>query len=278
MKNKLPIGRRDLSRKFVCPYDHGKLAFQSKSTGSNEYFCDICKREYPVREEIPNFLPDGLREWMDDLLSKKGKTKSGQSNFTKKWEPGFRGWSPTALIKIISFGIGEGRIFSKSKGILLDVGCGDVAKGDVNTDVYLPTPLPKNFVLATAELLPFKDNSFDVVRSAYVIEHNLFPTEMIKEHYRVSKSKVEIFTDNSDWLGIYIYRILNVGSIFHDEHYFKWSKEYFRNILNRLNLKGKVEVFNTSPSLLVKLLSLFGRLPRIGVAFYRDLYVEIYKR
>ena len=61
-------------------------------------------------------------------------------------------------------------------------------------------------------------------------------------------------------------------------HNFKWSIEYFQNILNRLNFRGKVEVFNTSPSILVKMMSWFGKLPRIGIVFYRDLYAEIYKK
>ena len=66
--------------------------------------------------------------------------------------------------------------------------------------------------------------------------------EFIREQIGVSKNIVKIYTDNSDWLGIITYRILNIGSIFHDEHYFKWSKEYFINILNRLDLKGEVIV------------------------------------
>lgn len=276
MKITTKISGAELRKSFVCPYDHHKLLFQSIGGVGKKYECVECKREYPLINEVPNFLPDGLREWTSQQQFSSGN-KAQSEKALGKWRPGFRGWSPSTFIRLLSFGKGEGRLRSRSKGIVLDVGCGDVAKGDVNTDVYFPSPLPVNFVLSTAERLPFKDNSYDVVRSGYVIEHNLYPTEMIKEHYRVCKKRVEIFTDNSDWLGVYAYRLLNVGSIFHDEHYFKWSIEYFRNILNRLNFKGKVQVFNTSPSILVKMISLFGKLPRIGVVFYRDLYVEIYK-
>jgi uncharacterized protein YbaR (Trm112 family) len=261
-------------KNLVCPYDHAKVNFVNKSSTKKFYECELCHRQYPIIKETPNFLPDGLREW---TLRQNHKINL----FTVvpgQWKPGFRGWHPSFLTRILSFGFGYGRPEKNNNVIVLDVGCGDDPKGDVNVDIYIPSLIPNNFILASAELLPFKNNSFDIVRSAYVIEHNLSPIEMIKEHFRVCSKKVEIYTDNSDWFGIIIYRILNIGSIFHDEHYFKWSKEYFINILNRLGLKGKVIVFNLSPSFLIKMTSLFGKLPRIGNIFYRDLYVEIYKK
>jgi len=258
--------------KLTCPYCHNDLRLQKKK--HLEYFyCNKCLRKYDFTNGIPNFLPDDIR-LRKDIESKK--------IFGVKWVPGYRGWKPNLAAKIISFSFSHesGRIEEKigTKSIVLDVGCGDDARGDVNVDVYIPKPLPPNFLLASAELLPFKDNTFDIVRSAYVIEHNLFPVKMIKEHFRVCRKKVKIYTDNSDWLGVIVYRILNTGSIFHDEHYFKWSKEYFFNLLNRLGLEGRVALFNSSPSFFVKFLSFFGKLPRIGPFFYRDLYIEIVKK
>jgi len=259
-----------LVSKLACPYDHQPVVLRR-----NSYFkCKKCKRHYLIRERgIPDFLPDNLRSQGDDDFGGSVRKKSIE------WQPGLRYWNPGFLANILRIGQGTGRLLDKKSGeTMLDVGCGGNAQGDVNADIYIPDPIPENFVLASAELLPFRDNSFDVVRSAYVIEHNLFPTEMIKEHFRVCKKTVKTYTDNSDWMGAVILRILNTGFIFHDEHYFKWSKEYFTNILNRLGLRGKVVTFNTSPSYLVKAVSLLGVLPRIGVIFHRDLYVEIYKK
>jgi len=259
---------------LACPYDHTRVDFVNRSLVKKFYECGLCHRQYPLVKNIPNFLPDGLREW----TAKQNFSLCHSTFAAGNWKPGFRGWCPSFIAKILSFGFGAGRPDRDNNVSVLDVGCGDDPKGDVNVDVYIPSTLPKNFILASAELLPFKNNSFDVVRSAYAIEHNLFPIEMIKEHFRVCSKKVKIYTDNSDWLGIIVYRILNMGSIFHDEHYFKWSKEYFINILNRLDLKGEVIAFNSSPAFLVKMISFFGRLPRIGNIFYRDLYVEIHKK
>lgn len=264
----------ELIKKIVCPYDHNQLVFHA----GHAFECEQCKRQYPINEDgIADFLPDNLRgkEWKGKPPEQRAETLA----VAKTWQPGLRHWNPGVLINLLRFGEGTGRRLDAEAGMtLLDVGCGGNAQGNVNTDVYIPEPLPKNFVLATAELLPFADSSFDIVRSAYVIEHNLYPTEMLQEHLRVASKIVKTYTDNSDWLGAVALRLLNTGYIFHDEHYFKWSKEYFANILHRMGVAGKVVVFNASPSLLIKMTALLGKLPRLGPIFYRDLYVEIYKK
>lgn len=267
----------EIIKKLACPYDHSEIFLH---TGS--YFeCEKCHRHFPVKKDgIVDFLPDNLRCVAAREGDLSGAAGGSFLENTGKWRPGLRYWIPGFLAKTVSSlrCRGTGRLLDRQAGmIMLDVGCGGSAQGDVNVDVYIPQPIPKNFILASAELLPFKDNSFDIVRSAYVIEHNLLPTEMIKEHFRVSSQMVKTYTDNSDWVGAIVLRILNTGFIFHDEHYFKWSKEYFSNLIDRLGFDGTVSLFNSSPSLIVKLLALLGRLPRIGPVFYRDLYVEIVK-
>lgn len=259
--------------KLICPYDHSRIILKD-----NSYFeCEKCQRHYPIRKEgVADFLPDSLRSRGEVENSVELAAKNAEN--TGKWRPGLRYWTPGFLANIIRFGKGSGRLSDKREGMtMLDVGCGGSAQGDFNVDVYIPNPLPQNFILASAELLPFHDGSFDIVRSAYVVEHNLYPAEMMKEHFRVCKKIVITYTDNSDWLGLIVFRILNTGSIFHDEHYFKWSKEYFSNMIDRMGFKGKVWLLNSSPSFIIKTIALFGKLPRIGPIFYRDLGVEITK-
>jgi ubiquinone/menaquinone biosynthesis C-methylase UbiE len=53
---------------------------------------------------------------------------------------------------------------------LLDVGCGDVPKGDVNLDLFYYGK-GRNFVLGEAHHLPFKDHSFTKVYSKHNLEH-----------------------------------------------------------------------------------------------------------
>ena len=92
---------------------------------------------------------------------------------------------------------------------VLDVGCGENPKGDVNVDIFNPklgtaqirdqqriyfvdaNKIP-NFIRCDAQYLPFKDGSFKRVRSFHTIEHVENPLLMLRELIRVSNGKVEI--------------------------------------------------------------------------------------
>jgi len=88
--------------------------------------------------------------------------------------------------------------------MILDVGCGNSPKGDVNVDLYpghsehrkgasIRNPkLIRNFVVADALHLPFRDKSFDYVRSSHLIEHLSNPTLFLCECIRVCRKKVKV--------------------------------------------------------------------------------------
>ena len=86
--------------------------------------------------------------------------------------------------------------------VILDVGCGDDAKGDINVDLSLNTmQIIRNQkksirtsvnIVADGNYLPFKNNSFDKVMSHHVIEHTKTPFKFLSELIRVSKNEVEI--------------------------------------------------------------------------------------
>ena len=78
------------------------------------------------------------------------------------------------------------------KIMILDVGCGKAAVGDVNLDIK-KQQVP-DFVQADAQHLPFVDNAFDRVVSTHCIEHVDSPTKAILEMLRVTKDSVEIYT------------------------------------------------------------------------------------
>lgn len=102
---------------------------------------------------------------------------------------------------------------TESRGkTVLDVGCGFKALGTVNVDLFtgpsehrgvsrkqpkecgaLDVHSLKNFVKADACHLPFKDDSFDIVYSNQVIEHQgVNPELFVKEAVRVSKKRIII--------------------------------------------------------------------------------------
>jgi len=66
----------------------------------------------------------------------------------------------------------------------LDVGCGDVPKGDVNLDLFY-YGRGANFVFGEAQHLPFKDGSFTKVYSKHCLEHLDNPLSFFIEAKRV---------------------------------------------------------------------------------------------
>ena len=86
--------------------------------------------------------------------------------------------------------------------LILDVGSGDVARGDVNVDRYVSASIHRgfeinpheinNFMLADAAHLPFRNDCFDSVVSSHVIEHVNEPMRMLSEMARVSSRFVEV--------------------------------------------------------------------------------------
>lgn len=119
----------------------------------------------------------------------------------------------------------------------LDIGAGNNPRGDMNIDVK-QTPYVN--CRASAEYLPFKDNSFDTVRSYYVIEHCLNPAQMVKEAIRVAQRKVEIVTDDIHFPGYLLYYIIRKGFLVNEpEHLYGWTLYYMRNFLRKMDLPYK---------------------------------------
>jgi ubiquinone/menaquinone biosynthesis C-methylase UbiE len=68
----------------------------------------------------------------------------------------------------------------------LDVGCGDVPKGDVNLDLFY-YGRGKNFVVGEAHHLPFKAETFVRVYSKHCLEHLENPLVFFEEAKRILK-------------------------------------------------------------------------------------------
>lgn len=69
---------------------------------------------------------------------------------------------------------------------VLDVGCGDRPAGDVNLDLSFYGKW-KNFTIAEAHHLPFKNGVFKKVYSKHSLEHLENPLEFFKEAKRILK-------------------------------------------------------------------------------------------
>ena len=220
--------------------------------------CKACGKIYEIIEVTGCFIPNFLLT--DD---------------TQNWKRGYRG-NESKIINQFQ-GVSVGAPLQNESEVILDVGCGDNARGTFNLDCYIPEKIPKNFILANVEKLPIRAKSVDVITSYYNLEHLVTPSQFILNASRIAKNKVEIITDNSDWVGDVVFRIIGAGRIYHDEHYYKWSSEYLGNLISRLGFsKYIVEPKNLSKSFIVTLVSLLGKIPRIGPLFYRDLHATLF--
>jgi len=91
------------------------------------------------------------------------------------------------------------------ENLILDVGCGDRPKGDVNVDLFQGESVDLqglrgrinpsetvNFVQGTVYNLPFINNVFTKVLCHHLLEHLKEPKKAIKELIRVSKYEIEL--------------------------------------------------------------------------------------
>lgn len=96
--------------------------------------------------------------------------------------------------------------------MILDVGCGTFPKGDVNVDIDMESKFHrpfvlrkgmakrfKNFIIADACHLPFRNDTFDSVYSTHVIEHMKNPVVFFKELIRVTKNMVFLKCPHRYW-------------------------------------------------------------------------------
>jgi SAM-dependent methyltransferase len=245
--------------KFGCPYHPERgLRFEAND---KTLVCDECRRRFPWEGRCFDLRPDDLR-----------------SN-ASEWVPGDPGWDDRHLwlIGANSKRRPDGTIDVASD--VLDIGCGATPAGSFNLDAYVPEPVPPNFVLATADLLPFKAKTFDCVVSRYVIEHVTDPVHFVRECVRLARREITIVTDNADWLGEIAFRIAGRGRIFHAEHVYKWSVEYLRNLLQRFDgIEATVELDTLSDTPIVRLVARAARGPILGPLLHRDLVARIVVR
>ncbi len=87
--------------------------------------------------------------------------------------------------------------------LILNVGCGEQAYGDVRIDKYRGSA---NVICEVERPLPFRDETFDEVYSRYVFEHLRNPSQVLSEMARVAKSggRVVVVTDNASCFSFHV--------------------------------------------------------------------------
>lgn len=146
---------------LVCPEDKSELDHKEKSLQ-----CKLCKKEYPILDDIPIMVPDG---------------KPGLQYLSSNTYPP----SVTDLLK------------KNPNGLFLDNGSGYPHKQFENVIYFETSDLPSTNVVGFGESLPFADESLDGIISLSVVEHVQNPFTYANEIYRVCKKGGEIIVDSA---------------------------------------------------------------------------------
>lgn len=245
---------------LCCPFCSGPLTWER-----GEALCSPCKKRFPKTHGVLNFLPPPL----DQLVE---KSPFGVVDFWNTRRETWLGGPDCSHAGIAEDG---DRFLGSCAGTVLDVGCGKSPASDCAMDIFIPQPRVRNFILAEAERLPFKAKSYDMVYSGFVIEHTLRPTDFILSLCRIARSRVVLTTDNGEWLGVFAFRLLNRGFLFHDEHMHLWNVPYLENLCRRLGLKAKVTLLNNSATWYTRWLAALKKIPRFGMCCLNTIRVEI---
>ncbi|MCS7106392.1 MAG: class I SAM-dependent methyltransferase [Candidatus Aenigmarchaeota archaeon] len=130
---------------------------------------------------------------------------------------------------------------------ILNVGCGNETYGTHFVDLY-PTRKEVKKCNVDSEKLPFKNEFFDEVYSAFLLEHLKNPGFALKEMVRVLKKggKLIIKTDNA---GFWLYHLCLPFKVCkqhyggyeskgtEDKHYHLFTPEHLKNYVESLGLK-----------------------------------------
>lgn len=163
-------------------------------------FCPSCRAQYPLKDGIPRFAPvraepQGVRD--SAIPSQKEFAGVGGCDYhtARKSSPTLR-YSlqrrTNSITDVLRSRFGD-QPFS-----ILEAGCADglMAQGisqslstvgivgmDIQTDHFFANPYP--VVQGTCESMPLKDDNFDAVIAAALIEHIPDPCSFLREAYRV---------------------------------------------------------------------------------------------
>jgi len=164
---------------LCCPSCHGDLMSNPES-----YFCDKCSVRYSKDKGAVFFLASAFSDNGDENLPLIIKIKYYLKSFPRIYEIfGYLLGAISVNVTAKKFARGLERNLN-----IINLGAGTkILREDViNVDLQL---LPGVDIVADASLLPFKNDSIDVVICDYILEHAANTQAIIKEIVRVLKKR-----------------------------------------------------------------------------------------
>jgi len=135
----------------------------------------------------------------------------------------------------------------------LDIGCGGngefvdwgnqklpLSSVDVSVDIRLPLERRAGFTQASAEALPFRDSTFDLVRAFDVIEHVERPGDLVREAKRVLRpgGRLVIGTPNATYAPRSVMAAFRGMYGSDADHIAVWGKPELEHLLKRVGFSS----------------------------------------
>jgi SAM-dependent methyltransferase len=117
------------------------------------------------------------------------------------------------------------------------------------------------FIVADAEVLPFKQESFDCIVASELIEHLIYPEKFLRSAYNALKKGGTLIISTPP--GLFCEN--NLDEIFKDHHLHTFSPKKLKSLLEKAGFKPTV-IRGMGFKLRIKLPKLLGVLPRIFYA------------
>jgi len=168
--------RKDLLKTIACPICRSS----NLKLSNNKVKCLNCQRGFEIKNNIPIMLDKPLT-----IFTRNGQNlKIELNSLLKKLKPPSPSLNLSDKIK---------DLLSENKTIL-DLGSGKrrLSKEIINLDVF---PYPNIDIVGNADILPFKNEIFDIVICQAVLEHVSNPRKVVKEIHRVLKKDGLIYAE-----------------------------------------------------------------------------------
>lgn len=168
--------RKNLLKIMACPICH---SFDLELS-DNKVKCFNCQRNFEIKNNIPIMMEKPLTV----SAAESQNLKIESYPLLKKLKPPSPSLNLSDKIK---------NLLNENKAIL-DLGSGKrrLAKAVINLDVF---PYPNVDIVGNADVLPFKNEIFDVVICQAVLEHVSNPQKVVKEIYRVLKREGLVYAE-----------------------------------------------------------------------------------
>lgn len=183
--------------KLFCPYCHKDLDFQETNL-----FCAKCQKKFEIKNNLVNFFPDKFLEFTNSRAASWKRLELEQFNDLSSYQelmsrPYIQYLKSKIIQHFLALDLKDREILEVASGQSIFAALFDqsniIILVDINKKLLNENKVGKLLVVADAENLPFKNNSFDFIYTVGLIHHLPNQLKGLKEIKRVVKSDGQIF-------------------------------------------------------------------------------------